>query len=142
MNKIDTLLLERHTNKMFEYGAFTKIAKELKVSRERVRQRAKRLGMVPIKSRENILVKWLVCKGCGVRYKQRDRDSVYCGELCKQFYMTKRPEAFICEWCLQPFYPKGYRKPRFCSKSHFGKWISHNVAGFKFTPENRRYYNK
>lgn len=125
-NKIDEKLIQftTITNGVVPRGLYTDIAIAMGISRERVRQRASKLGLKIVKECNE-------CKNCHKSFKGY-RNQVYCSVECrKETFMKKYYDKVNCEVCGKDiFYYKVNkdRVPRFCSHKCQGKMAAQNYG--------------
>lgn len=115
----------RLSDGVFYMGMFTDVAKKIGVSRERVRQVAKKIGIGTMRKKlEEQSPK--VCANCGKPSKTQK----YCSQTCKrEFYDKKYYATTICEVCGKEVKYRKSReilKPRFCSKVCQGFFLGKN----------------
>lgn len=102
------------------------------VSRERVRQIAKKNGLITPKNPENVtsivIRKCLFCKK-ELKVK-RFSSKKYCSRKCATEYFSKKywskTQCQVCKNEIKYYRSSFYRKPRFCSKRCQGSYMGNN----------------
>lgn len=127
------------------YGAGNIIAKEVGITRERVRQIAKRCGYITAQDDRNVF-NYVPCLYCGTKFKRSHRKK-FCSPNCNKEYKFQLYHDLVeCKQCH--FYFLANRKSvenrgrYFCSKTCQGKYIGeHYGVGTKGNSCGQAFYN-
>ncbi len=146
-SKIDqylSVLKDKHDG-ILPYGTYAEIAKKYNMSREWVRQRAKKLAVSV-----NKLSRIRLCDYCGKEFRANSKASVFCSRKCFRAYFTLyKHQLVLCDCCglgilvKKSDLERSITKKFYCSRKCYSR-SDHlkNIAGKLTKKYGKNYFTK